>query len=79
MKLHPRLTVEFCDDSRVDEYRIRGRHVEFRPRRPDGAALPEWGGQWRELSADDILLHLALHTPVAEWLMLRLPKAARCR
>ncbi len=77
MKSSPRLTVEFGDDSRVDEYRIRGNEVEFRARRPDGTDLPEWGGKWRELSADDISLHLALHTPVAEWLTARLPNRAR--
>ncbi len=60
----------------MDEYRIRG-HVEFHARRPNGTDLPEWGGKWRELTADDILLHLMLHTPVAEWLTARLPQRAR--
>jgi hypothetical protein len=77
MKPNRRLMVEFGDDSRVDEYRIRGREVEFRARRPDGADLPEWGGQWRQLTADDIPLHLILHTAVGEWLTLRLPNVAR--
>ncbi len=77
MESERRLMVELGDDSRVDEYRIRGRHVEFHARRPDGTDLPEWGGKWRELSADDISLHLMLHTPVAEWLMARLPNRAR--
>lgn len=79
MKSERRLTVEFGDDSRVDQYRIRGREVEFRARRMDGSALPEWGCAWRELTADDIALHLALHTVVGEWLTLRLLKAVSQR
>ena len=75
MKSEPRLTVELGDNSRVDEYRIRGREVEFRARRPDGADLPGWGG-WRQLTPDDISLHVALHTPVGEWLTVRLLKMA---
>ncbi len=72
-----RLMVEFGDDSRVDEYRIRGRQVEFRARRPDGAPLPDRGGEWRRLTAGDLSLHVMLRTPVAEWLMRRLYKKAR--
>ncbi len=75
MTSEQRLTVEFSDDSRVDEYRIRGRDVQFRARRPDGGDLPGWGG-WRQLRADDLSLHLALHTVVGEWLTRRLFKAA---
>jgi hypothetical protein len=41
MKTDRRLMVEFGDDFRVDEYRIRGRQVEFRARRPDGALTHE--------------------------------------
>jgi hypothetical protein len=65
MKFERRLTVELGDNSRVDEYRIHGREVEFRAKRPDGADLPGWSG-WRQLTADDISLHVALHTPVGE-------------
>ncbi len=74
-----RLTVDFGDDSRLDEYRIRNREVEFRARRPDGTDLPGWFGGWRQPTADDISLHLALHTPVGEWLTLRLLKRSRFR
>lgn len=77
MRSEQRLTVEFSDDSRVDEYRIRNWEVEFRARGADGSALPEWGSQWRQLTADDISLHLVLHTVVGEWLTLRLPQSAR--
>jgi hypothetical protein len=77
MKSERRLTIDFGDNSRVDEYRIQGREVEFRARRPDGSALPEWGDQWRQLTAGDISLHLTLHTAVGEWLTLRLPNFAR--
>ena len=76
MRSERRLTVEFGDDSRVDEYRIHGREVEFRARRPDGAPLPDRGNGWRRLTSDDISLHLALHTVVAEWLTVRLLKKA---
>ena len=75
MRSEQLLTVEFSDDPRVDEYRIRDRNVEFRARRPDGGDLPGWG-EWRQLTANDISLHLALHTVVGEWLTLRLFKAA---
>jgi hypothetical protein len=70
MKSERRLTVEFGDDSRVDEYRIRGRQIEFRPWCRGNTALPNSG--WRQLAAEDISMHLALHTVVSEWLMLRM-------
>ena len=69
-----RLMVEFGDDSRVDEYRIRDREVEFRARRADGSALPDCSSEWRQLTAGDVSLHFALRTPVGEWLTLRHPK-----
>jgi hypothetical protein len=75
MKSERRLTVELSDNSRVDEYRIHGREVEFRAKRPGGRDLPGWSG-WRQLTPDDISLHLILHTVVGEWLMERLLKTA---
>lgn len=79
MKTEPRLTLEFGDSPRVDEYRIRNREVEFRPRLLNGAPLPERGPQWRRLTADEISMHLVLHTIVGEWLNLRLLHTARRR
>ena len=76
MKPEPRLTIEFGDDPRVDEYRIRKQQVEFRPRLVNGAPLLDRGRQWRQLTKDEIAMHLALHTIVGEWLNLRLLHAA---
>ncbi len=76
MKPEPRLTIEFGDSPRVDEYRIRKHQVEFRPRLLNGAPLPDRGTQWRQLTRDEIVMHLALHTVVGEWLNLRLFHAA---
>jgi hypothetical protein len=72
MKSEPRLTVEFGDASSVDEYRIRRREVEFRPRCRDGFNTPKRRRTWTQLNAEDIAMHLALNTAVGEWLMLRL-------
>jgi hypothetical protein len=71
MKSEPRLTIEFGDGPRVDEYRIRKHQVEFRPRPLRGAPLPH-GRHWRQLTSEEISLHVALHTVVGEWLNLRL-------
>jgi hypothetical protein len=79
MKSEPRLTIEFGDGPRVDEYRIREQQVEFRPRLRNGAPLPDRDGRWRRLTAEDISMHQVLHTVVAEWLKLRLLRAARGR
>lgn len=43
MRSEQRLMVEFGNDSRVYEYRIGDRQVEFRARRADGTDLPAWG------------------------------------
>jgi hypothetical protein len=71
MKFERRLTIEFSDGD-VDEYRIRNSHVEFRPRERHSSEQQKRRSQWRSLDADDIALHLALRTPVGEWLVLRL-------
>jgi hypothetical protein len=49
-----------------NQYRIRHQHVEFRTIAPDGP--PRSDRPWRVLTADDLQLHFALHTPVADWL-----------
>jgi len=67
MRSEPRLTIE--SDGASDEYRIRGRRVEFRPGTRGGSAHPDT--EWRRLAPEDILMHLALQTIVGDWLMLR--------
>lgn len=70
MSVNQRLLIESEDGTRVDEYRIRHRNVEFRAR-GEGRH-----NRWRELTPEDILLHLALHTVVGKWLTMRLPTVA---
>jgi hypothetical protein len=61
-----------------NQYRIRDQHVEFRSFAADGP--PSTDRQWRVLQPDELQLHFALRTPVAEWLDKRLyaahPQAA---
>ncbi len=71
MKSERRLTIEFSDGD-VDEYRIKKSQVEFRPHERHSSEQQKRISQWRSLDADDIALHLALRTPVAEWLVLRM-------
>lgn len=60
-----------------NEYRIQKNAVEFRALdargKPDMSPL----GHWRALDGDEIKLHFALQTPVAEWLDKNLYAAAR--
>lgn len=49
-----------------NQYRIRNSHVEFRTVAPAGP--PRDDHPWRVLTPDELELHFALHTPVAEWL-----------
>ncbi len=76
MKSESRLTVEFEDGS-VDEYRIRKSNVEFRPRYRVHSTPWRSRREWRRLDKRHISLHLALDTPVGEWLMVRLLKSSR--
>ncbi len=77
MKSERRFTIEFSDGD-VDEYRIRKSNVEFRARNRGPSHGASSTAEWRRLDSDGIALHLALHTPVAEWLTLRmLRRAAR--
>jgi hypothetical protein len=52
----------------INEYRVNGRAVQFRALGRDQKPSPAW----RELTNDEILLHLSLHTSVAQWLVKRL-------
>ena len=76
MKSEPRLMVEF-DHGNPDEYRIRKGSVEFRPRYRVHSTPRRSSREWRRLDRRHISLHLALDTPVGEWLMVRLLKSAR--
>jgi hypothetical protein len=64
MKSDQRLMVEFGDGSSADEYRIINREVEFRARCREGSTS-DAASEWRQLTAEDISLHLALHTPLS--------------
>ncbi len=76
MESERRLTIEFGDGD-VDEYRIRKSSVEFRARHRAASPGANRARGWRQLDPEDIALHLALHTPVAHWLTVRLLKRAR--
>lgn len=54
------------DGAPDNQYRIRNRHVEFRSVAPGGP--PNHELPWRVLEPDEVQLHFALHTPVADWL-----------
>lgn len=54
----PTLTLNFPGGA-SNAYRIREGHVEFQ--RGDGT--------WRILNAEDVQLHLGLHTEVSKWLL----------
>lgn len=54
------------DGAPENQYRIHERHVEFRSVAPGGP--PRSDRPWRVLDADELQLHFALHTPVADWL-----------
>jgi hypothetical protein len=50
-----------------NEYRIQDRSVEFRALDEQGKSYSQPPG-WRTLDGEEIKLHFALQTPVAEWL-----------
>lgn len=66
------LKVPSQNGSPCNEYRIQDGNVEFRATDPNGQAYPYSSGCWRTLSPEDIQLHFALHTIVAEWIIQRL-------
>jgi len=53
------------DEHSWNEYRIHAGRVELR--------TSSFGqtGDWRQLGADEVIMHLILGTPVARWLLLR--------
>lgn len=54
------------DGAPDNQYRIRNRRVEFRSVAPSGP--PNHDLPWRVLEPEEVQLHFALRTPVAEWL-----------
>jgi hypothetical protein len=63
------------DGGPCNEYRIQDRSVEFRAVDGQGKAYSR-PSQWRTLDGEEIKLHFALQTPVAEWLDKNLYSAA---
>jgi hypothetical protein len=61
------LRIASKDGGPCDEYRIQESSVEFRT--VDAQAEPSsHSTEWRALDGEEIRLHFALETPVAEWL-----------
>jgi hypothetical protein len=58
-----------------NEYRIQDHSVEFRAVDEQGKANSH-SSKWRTLNGEEIKLHFALQTPVAEWLDKNLYSAA---
>jgi hypothetical protein len=61
------LRIASKDGGPCNEYRIQDRAVEFRAVDEQGKAYSR-PSQWRTLDGEEIKLHFALKTPVAEWL-----------
>jgi hypothetical protein len=51
-----------------NEYRIHERSVECRALDANGKPYPHANGKWHTLDKNEIQLHFALKTPVADWL-----------
>ena len=60
------LIITSNDGTPANEYRIQQNSVKFRVL--DAKGKPYGAGKWRVLNSDEIQLHFALQTPVAEWL-----------
>jgi hypothetical protein len=56
------------DGAPANEYRIQRGVVEFRAVKANGEPYHHPNGRWRVLGDDEIRLHFALQTPVANWL-----------
>jgi hypothetical protein len=63
------------DGAPDNQYRIRDKHVEFRSVAPNGP--PNARLEWRALEPEEIELHFALRTAVADWLDKTLYSQAR--
>ena len=65
MRSHDDFVIPAFNRSPLNHYRVRDGHVQFRS--IDRGSF----GSWRTLTEADVLMHLALKTPVAEWLYTR--------
>jgi hypothetical protein len=61
------LRISSKDGGPCNEYRIQEQSVEFRAVDALGKSSQP-SGVWRALDGDEIQMHFALQTPVAEWL-----------
>jgi hypothetical protein len=64
------------DGAPANEYRIQQHSVEFRTVAANGKPHGN-ASKWRVLNDDEIQLHFALRTPVADWLDKNLYSSAR--
>jgi hypothetical protein len=71
------LRIASRDGAPSNEYRIQRSSVEFRAVSANGKPFSSPLGKWRALDGDEIQLHFALHTPVADWLDKNLYGAAQ--
>jgi len=63
------LRISSQDGAPSNEYRIEQSSVEFRALDAQGNPFGSRpNGEWRRLDNEEIELHFALHTPVADWL-----------
>ncbi|HEY1524765.1 MAG TPA: hypothetical protein VGH51_00895 [Candidatus Angelobacter sp.] len=62
------LRIASRDGAPSNEYRIQQRCVEFRAINANGKPFSSPLGKWRALDGNEIQLHFALRTPVADWL-----------
>jgi hypothetical protein len=62
------LRIASRDGAPSNEYRIQRRCVEFRAINTNGKPFSSPLGKWRALDGNEIQLHFALRTPVADWL-----------
>ena len=66
------LRIPSQNGSPINEYRIHDGQIEFRSLDPRNRQLSQPAEGWRSLAVDDIQLHFALKTVVAQWLIERL-------
>ena len=65
------LRIESVNGSPINDYRIKGSHVEMRSLAPSGVPFPGSDSSWRVLDDGEIQIHHALETAVSEWLRVR--------
>jgi hypothetical protein len=67
-----RLRLEPGNGSPIKEYRIENGIVEARTLDPNGQPDPQTGGDWEQLTPDQLAVHVERNTVVAQWLQRRL-------